>query len=69
MKQGQFFRFLTPVFLHAGILHILFNLFAQLRFGLMLEQKWGKLRFAILYFVSAVSGTLMSCLLSPSSIR
>jgi len=68
IKQGQVWRFITPVFLHAGILHLLFNLFAQLRFGVMLEQKWGKVKFGIVYFISAISGTLMSCLLSPASI-
>ena len=31
IKQGQIWRFITPIFLHAGILHLLVNLIAQVR--------------------------------------
>lgn len=61
-------RFITPIFLHAGILHLALNLFAQLRFGIMLERKWGIVKFVILYFVSGIGGVLMSCLIEPKSL-
>lgn len=34
----------------------------------MLEQKWGLVKFVILYFVSGIAGVLMSCLLQPGSL-
>lgn len=68
IKQGQIWRFITPIFLHAGILHLLVNLIAQLRFGLYLERKWGTVLFVLTYLSSGVGGSLMSCLLNPGSI-
>ncbi|KAL6070212.1 Rho1-Guanine Exchange Factor-like protein [Balamuthia mandrillaris] len=67
-EDYQVWRFITPVFLHAGIIHLFFNLLFQLRFGLLMEREWGVLRFFALYTVSAVGGNLMSCLLRPGSI-
>lgn len=58
----QVFRFITPIFLHAGFLHIIFNLWAQLRFGLYLEREWGILRTIVIYFVSGIAGMLLASL-------
>jgi len=55
-------------FLHAGILHLLFNIFAQLRFALYLERKWGTKYLAILYVISGIGGTLYSCLIRPNTV-
>jgi len=68
MRQGQVWRFITPIFLHAGIIHLVFNLFAQLRFGLMMERKWGIPKYVLLYFISGIGASLMSCLLRPNYI-
>ncbi len=51
----ELWRFITPIFLHAGIIHLLFNLLFQLRFGLFMERRWGLLCFVLIYFIS---GTL-----------
>lgn len=56
------------MFLHAGILHILLNLIAQVRLGLSLEREWGRIKFLIVYMVSGVGATLMSCLIQPDTI-
>jgi rhomboid protease GluP len=66
--DGQVWRFVTPIFLHAGFIHIIFNLLFQLRFGLIAERRWGTLRFAILYFIAGVAGNLMSCLIYYNSV-
>jgi len=68
IQEGQVWRFITPIFLHAGIFHLLFNIYAQLRFGMALERRWTLLKFIFLYFVSGFGATLMSCLLKPKSI-
>jgi len=68
MQEGQIWRFVTPIFLHAGLIHIFFNVFAQLRFGLALERRWGTPRLMVLYFISGIGGILMSCLISYSTI-
>jgi len=64
----QVFRFFTPIFLHAGFIHILFNLYAQLRFVLYLERQWGIKILATIYFVSGIAGNLFSSLVQPYKV-
>ncbi len=49
-------RFITSMFLHADLAHLLFNMFALLMFGLYLERKVGKTMFIIIYAVSGIAG-------------
>ncbi|KAF9120388.1 hypothetical protein BGW39_011464 [Mortierella sp. 14UC] len=66
----QWFRFITPVFLHGGVLHLLFNLLFQMRTGADLERDMGWWRFAIIYMTSGIAGFIFggnfAPLLSPS---
>lgn len=50
--------FITAMFLHAGLLHILFNMFALLSFGPLLEYKLGSNRFLALYLAGGVLGNI-----------
>jgi len=52
--QGQYWRLFTALFLHAGFVHLLFNLFALYVLGPPLERSIGALRFAICYLVSGL---------------
>lgn len=58
----------TYMFLHDpnSIWHIVFNMFALFIFGPRVEQRMGPNRFLWLYFVSGVSGALLSLLLAPN---
>eukprot|EP01083_Nonionella_stella_P056357 148437_1 len=64
----QVYRFITPAFLHASIMHIAFNLFFQFAIAFRLEAEWGPLRMAALFFVTAWGATLLSCFGTPSGI-
>jgi len=64
----EVFRFFTPIFLHAGIVHILFNLYAQLRFVLYLERQWGIKVMMTIYFVAGIAGNLFSSLVQPYKV-
>jgi len=68
IQQGQVWRYITPVLLHGGFLHLFFNVFAQLRFGIVLEKKWGLPKFLLLYIISGIGATLFSCLTRPNEI-
>jgi membrane associated rhomboid family serine protease len=57
IDQGDYWRLLTSGFLHTGLLHLLFNMFALYVLGGMLEPAIGRLRFAIVYFVSLFAGS------------
>jgi len=65
---GNVWRLLTPVFLHAGLIHLFSNLFFQLRFGFVLELRWGIIRFIVIYFVTGIGASFLSCLGSPGSV-
>lgn len=45
-RSLQLWRLVTPIFLHAGVIHLASNLVMQLRLGLYLEVEWGSLAFA-----------------------
>lgn len=68
IQQGQVWRLITPVFLHAGLLHALFNLFSQLRFGMHLEKKWGIAKYVTIYFVATLGASILSCLWKPQGV-
>jgi rhomboid protease GluP len=63
---GQYWRLITPVFLHGSITHLLFNMYALYIIGKELELYYGHLEFTILYFLSGIGGTLFSYFLTPS---
>jgi len=66
--EHEVYRFIVPIFLHAGVLHILFNIWAQLRYGLILEREWGIPKTMVIYFISGIAGNLFSSLVQPHSI-
>ncbi|KAF7195622.1 putative rhomboid protein [Pseudocercospora fuligena] len=55
----QWWRFIVPIFLHAGIIHIGFNLLLQLTLGRDVELLIGSVRFAILYFAAGIFGFIL----------
>ncbi len=63
---GQFWRLLTPVFLHASFMHIAFNMYALYAVGPGLESFYGRWRFLALYFLAAAAGNTLSFVVSPS---
>ena len=56
---------ITYMFLHQGIMHILFNMLALYFFGSRVEMRLGPERFFALYFVSGIAGALLSFMFSP----
>ena len=58
----------TYQFLHGGLLHILFNMFALWMFGCTLERRWGSEFFFKYYFVSIVGGGILNVLLMPGQM-
>lgn len=57
----------TYMFLHGDLMHLLFNMLALFFFGPRVEDRIFSRQFAILYFVSGITGALLSAIFSPGS--
>ena len=68
VADGEVWRILTSGFLHAGLLHLMFNAFALYVLGTMLEPAIGRLRFAIIFFVSLFAGSFGALLVEPDAL-
>ncbi len=64
VAAGEYYRLITSAFIHYGIVHILFNMWALYVLGPPLEQHLGRLRFATLYLLSALGGSVVVYLFS-----
>ncbi|KAI0166588.1 rhomboid-domain-containing protein [Xylariaceae sp. FL1272] len=58
-EPNQWFRFITPIFLHAGFIHIGFNLLLQLTMGKEIEMAIGSIRFFFVYFAAGIFGFIL----------
>lgn len=59
LRHGYVWQLLTYQFMHAGLLHLLFNCWAIYVFGRELEETLGVRRFLTLYFASGIVGGLV----------
>ncbi len=58
--EGGWWRLLTNCFLHIGIIHLLFNMYALLYIGVLLEPLLGKIRFAFVYILTGIAASVAS---------
>jgi membrane associated rhomboid family serine protease len=63
--HGDWYRIFTAAFLHFGIFHIAFNMYALWLFGPPLEAALGRLRYLVLYLLAGVGGSILSVALGP----
>lgn len=64
----QVWRFVTSIFLHGGLGHLLYNCFALVLFGSILERLIGSRRFLVVFFVSGIVANLVSVNFYSSSL-
>ncbi len=64
IEAGEWWRLVTPMFLHGGIFHIGFNMYALYVLGPGLERFYGKLSFLLLYLVAGIAGNVFSFVFS-----
>ena len=60
VKSGEYYRIITSVFIHANIFHLLCNMYTLFIIGSQVENFLGKVKFLIIYFASAIMGSLLS---------
>jgi membrane associated rhomboid family serine protease len=68
VAYGQWWRMITGGFLHANLLHIAFNMYLLYLLGQMLEPVLGHVKFALVYFVSLLTGSLGALIVTPHAL-
>lgn len=63
ISEGEYWRLITPIFLHANFAHLLFNMFSLYIFGPELEQLAGKARFLTIYMLAGLVGNVSTYLI------
>jgi rhomboid protease GluP len=67
IARGEWWRFITPIFIHIGMLHLFFNSYALWIVGPQVEKLYGAARFVILYVLTGVAGVYSSYFYHPQS--
>lgn len=65
VAQGQWWRLITVMFLHASLLHIAFNAWALWIFGQFVESSFGRWNFLVVFFVGGFLGSVASYAFGP----
>jgi len=68
VRDLEYYRLITSMFLHADIMHIFSNMIALLLFGTAVENNYSKLEYIIIYFISGLLGNLFSLILLPLDV-
>jgi membrane associated rhomboid family serine protease len=68
VADGEPYRLVTSAFLHAGIIHIGFNMFALYILGTLLEPAIGTVRFVGIYAVSVLAGSFLVMVMDPNQL-
>jgi rhomboid protease GluP len=65
--RGEVWRLLTAVFIHGGLIHFLFNMYALYYLGQQVEAFAGALRFVLIFLYAGLAGSTFSLLLNPGA--
>ena len=67
-KNGEYFRLITCAFLHIGVVHLIFNMYALYIIGPQVESFFGKIKYLSIYLISAVSASILSLAFNTNTI-
>ena len=66
IQNGEVWRFLTSTFIHIGIIHLAFNLYALRALGPLTEESLGHRQFFVIYILSGLGGSISSYIFSTA---
>lgn len=64
VQNGEYYRLITSMFVHANILHLVSNMYALYVIGPIIEKYYGKGKFLLIYLGSGIIGSLFSVVLT-----
>ena len=68
VATGTWYRLVTAVFLHGGLIHLFMNMIALGLLGRAVERNHGFIHTLVIFFISAIGGNIISCLMQPGYI-
>ncbi|MBQ2639884.1 MAG: rhomboid family intramembrane serine protease [Bacilli bacterium] len=60
IRAGEYYRLITGIFIHGGIMHVAFNCYALYVIGSQIENFYGKFKYLVIYLFSGLMGSLFS---------
>lgn len=67
IRNGEYYRLLTGVFIHANIFHLATNCYSLYVLGSQIESYLGKTKYIVIYLLSAISGSLFSMIFAKNT--
>lgn len=64
--KGEYFRLITSMFLHGGLLHVALNMYSLYSIGPLVEKIYGKVKYLSIYFISGIIASIFSFIFSDS---
>lgn len=68
IKSGEIWRLITCTFLHVGLIHLMVNMYSLAILGTQVETFIGKIKFLIIYLISAITGSLFSLVFMEENV-
>ena len=65
---GEYYRFVTSIFIHIGFTHMLFNGYALYVFGSQIEWLMGPVKYLLFFILTGIAGNIAGFFLSPETV-
>lgn len=60
LNHGEYWRLFTSMFLHANVMHIAFNMLSLYSIGQIIEKRFGRARYLLIYLLGGLAGSILS---------
>lgn len=67
-KYNQYYRFVTAIFIHIGIMHLFFNGYALYIFGTQIEGLMGTIKYLLFFLLTGLTGNIATYIFNPISV-